>query len=116
MENRLSLFCDRVIEAGWLAAAVTVPLFFNVFSSRVFEPDKLTLLRSIVLVMAAAWLIKVLIGPRTQGFSFSRLLRASPLALPVCLFAAVYIVATAASVAPRTSFWGSYVRLQGLVT
>ena len=116
MENRLSLFCDRVIEAGWLAAAVTVPLFFNVFSSRVFEPDKLTLLRSIVLVMAAAWLIRVLIGPRTQGFSFSRLLRASPLALPVCLFAAVYIVATAASVAPRTSFWGSYVRLQGLVT
>ncbi|MDP2726134.1 MAG: O-antigen ligase family protein, partial [Dehalococcoidia bacterium] len=116
MENRLSLFCDRVIEAGWLAAAVTVPLFFNIFSSRVFEPDKLTLLRSIVLIMAAAWLIRYLATTRPAGFSLLRISRTSPLMLPVLLFTAVYILATAVSVVPQTSLWGSYVRLQGLVT
>jgi hypothetical protein len=41
MRTKLSIFCDKVIEAGWLAALVVVPLFFNIHSSRVFEPDKL---------------------------------------------------------------------------
>lgn len=45
--TKLSAYCSRVIEAGWIAAVVLVPLYFNVYSSRVFEPDKLTLLRSI---------------------------------------------------------------------
>ena len=47
---------------GWLAAAVLVPLFFNVYSSRVFEPDKISLLRSIALIMAVAWLVKLFEG------------------------------------------------------
>ena len=59
MRTRLSLFCDKVIEAGWLAAVIVVPLFFNIYSQRVFEPDKLSLLRSIALVMSAAWLVRV---------------------------------------------------------
>ena len=60
MQTKLSVFCDKLIEAGWLAAIITAPLFFNIYSSRTFEPDKLTLLRSIALVMAAAWIVKVL--------------------------------------------------------
>ena len=60
MQTKLGLFCDRIIEAGWLVAIVVVPLFFNVYSSRVFEPDKLSLLRSIALVMIAAWLVRTL--------------------------------------------------------
>jgi len=40
--SKLSAFCDRIIEVGWLAAVIAAPLFFNVYSSRVFEPDKLT--------------------------------------------------------------------------
>jgi hypothetical protein len=28
------VFCDRVIEAGWLAAVIAAPLFFNVYTSR----------------------------------------------------------------------------------
>jgi len=54
MQTRVAVFCDRVIEAGWLVAAMAVPLFFNIYSSRVFEPHKLTLLRSIALVMCLA--------------------------------------------------------------
>ena len=60
MRTKLSIFCDKVIEAGWLAALVIVPLFFNIHSSRVFEPDKLSLLRSVALVMAAAWLVRAI--------------------------------------------------------
>ncbi len=62
MLTKLSVYCDKVIEAGWLAAVIVAPLFFNVYSSRVFEPDKLTLVRSIASVMAVAWIIKVVDG------------------------------------------------------
>ena len=41
MQTKLSVFCDKLIEAGWLASAAVIPVFFNVYSSRVFEPDKL---------------------------------------------------------------------------
>ena len=41
--TNLDAWCIGVIEAGWLAALTLRPLFFNVFSSRVFEPDKISL-------------------------------------------------------------------------
>jgi hypothetical protein len=58
MESKLSRWCEGAIEAGWLAAVIVTPLFFNIHSARVFEPDKLTLLRSIALFMSAMWLVK----------------------------------------------------------
>ena len=58
METKLSRWCDGLIEVGWLFAVIAVPLFFNIHSDRVFEPDKLTLMRSIAVVMGAAWLVK----------------------------------------------------------
>lgn len=129
--TKLSVICDHVIEAGWLAAVVTVPLFFNVFSSRVFEPDKLTLLRSIALFMALAWLVKVLdtgllTGERNQRrapdepSSFTdyvvRFTFRIPLVLPTLLLVLVYLVSSATSIMPRISLWGSYQRLQGTYT
>ncbi len=60
MQTKLSFFCDKIIETGWLAAAIVTPLFFNWYSNRVFEASKVALLRSITLVMLAAWLIKIL--------------------------------------------------------
>lgn len=62
MLTRLGYYADKILEMGWLAVAVFVPLFFNVYSSRVFEPDKISLLRSLVLVMTAAWIVKLLEG------------------------------------------------------
>jgi hypothetical protein len=59
MQTKLSIFCEKLIEAGWLASLILVPVFFNIYSARSFEPDKLTLMRSIALVMALAWLIKL---------------------------------------------------------
>jgi tetratricopeptide (TPR) repeat protein len=117
MQTKLGVFCDKVIEAGWLAALITVPLFFNVYSDRTFEPDKLTLLRSIALVMAMAWIVKTLEagGWRSEGGRGKGVLR-TPLVLPTLLLVTVYILATIASVTPRASLWGSYQRLQGTYT
>ena len=60
MQTKLSRICDAIIEAGWLAALVVAPLFFNTFSNRVFEPDKIHLVRSIALLMAVAWLVQLI--------------------------------------------------------
>ncbi|MCB0195305.1 MAG: hypothetical protein KDJ65_25380, partial [Anaerolineae bacterium] len=120
MQTKLSTFCSKVIEAGWLAAIVTVPLFFNIYSARTFEPDKITMLRAIVSIMILAWLVMVV----EQGFgttendstSFSDRFRAwlkLPLVLPTLLLVIIYIISTIFSISPQVSLWGSYQRLQG---
>ncbi|MBI1802222.1 MAG: O-antigen ligase family protein, partial [Chloroflexi bacterium] len=116
--TKFSAFCERIMEAGWLLAAISVPLFFDIYSSRVFEPDKLTLLRSIALVVVAAWLAKLIetgsAGGQSGGGSILRRLQtANPFTIPVLLLMAIYIISTLASVAPFVSVWGSYQRLQG---
>ena len=134
MTTKLSVYCDKIIEAGWLLAVILVPLFFNVYSSRVFEPDKLTLLRSIVLVMIVAWLIKILervswgsagdqeteddpdTGADDGGGAFRRWLIDVPMVLPTLLMVFVYIISTISSVVPGVSLLGSYQRLQGTYT
>lgn len=110
-----------------MAALIVTPLFFNVFSSRVFEPDKISLLRSIALVMLGAWLVKAIDGglraeegarpSSAEGIkAVWQAIRQTPLALPTLLLVAAYLVSTALSVAPRISLWGSYQRLQGTYT
>ncbi|MGD2145291.1 MAG: hypothetical protein PVH41_01190, partial [Anaerolineae bacterium] len=113
--TRLSAWCERVLEVGWLLAVIVTPLFFNVYSSRVFEPDKLTTLRTIALVMAAVWLVKV-IEERIHGRREIGLSLKTPLVLPTLFTVVVYLVSTVLSVNPWVSFFGSYQRLQGTYT
>lgn len=122
-ETKLSRHCDKVIEAGWLAALIAVPLFFNIYSSRVFEPDKLTLLRSIVILMIVAWVVsKVEAWQRggeereeaEEGPSLWARIRSTPLVLPTLLMVAAYLISLAFSRTPAISWKGSYVRLQGV--
>ena len=122
MLTKLSKFCDGIMEAAWLVAIIAIPAFFNVYSSRIFEPDKLTILRSLALLILAAWIIKLLEGGRIRwerlqpdGSVIKSILRL-PLIAPVIAMAIVYIISTIFSVTPRTSFWGSYQRLQGTYT
>ena len=133
MPTKLSVFCNKVIEAGWLTAIIVVPLFFNIYSSRVFEPDKLTLLRSIALLMAVAWVIQVVEkglgreeadaptsspggGKEGSTSTFWKRVSQTPLVLPTFALIAVYILSTLFSITPRVSLWGSYQRLQGTYT
>ena len=118
MRTRTGAICESLIEAGWLLALIIVPLYFNVYSSRVFEPDKLAILRSLASLMALAGLVQF-VDARLQrsaagaGETAGALSWRAPLVLPVAALAAVYVLATALSVTPRVSLWGSYQRLQG---
>ena len=51
--SRLAAACSAGMEACWLAALVVATLFFNTHSTRIFEPDKLALVRTLALVVAA---------------------------------------------------------------
>jgi tetratricopeptide (TPR) repeat protein len=112
--SRLSAFCDRVIEASWLAALILAPLFFNVYSSRVFEPDKITIVRSLALIMIGAWIVKWLEERGRNPDRPDRVTWRTPLMLPTLLFVIIYIIASVLSIVPRVSIFGSYQRLQGL--
>src|SRR5205814_2129095 len=119
-----------------LAAVVFTPLYFNVYSSRVFEPDKISMLRNIVLLMVLAWLIKLseqlwlrlrqppaavaASGTRRRGAAEAapapspaqrifNVLKV-PLILPILLYAALYVFASTplVSIVPLTSVFGSY--------
>ena len=127
MKTKLDHWCEAVIEAGWLAALVVAPMFFNVFSSRVFEPDKISLVRSIALMMLLAWVIKIANGgfvwlpaytTESNGTdnSLSAQLRGvwrNPFVIPVVLLILAYLISTGFSLARYVSWFGSYQRLQG---
>ena len=131
LRTKRDQWCTGIIEAGWLAALVLAPLFFNVFSSRVFEPDKISLLRTIALMMVLAWLIKIANGGYLfepaygrervaagetnggeEGASPSSGLWRTPFFVPVAMLIAAYLISTIFSLAPAVSWFGSYQRLQ----
>ncbi len=122
MPTKLSRFCEGIMEAAWIAAIVLVPVFFNVYSSRIFEPDKITMLRSLALLILGAWVAKLVEEgrPRWQilesGESWFKGLLRIPLLPQSALLALVYIISSIFSVTPSTSLWGSYQRLQGTYT
>ena len=122
IQTKIGAFCDKVLEAGWLIALITVPTFFNIYSTRVYEPDKLTFLRSVAILMIAVWLIRLVeqggwgSGSGSERLDVSALIKSTPLVLPTLLLVGVYILATMTSIVPGTSLWGSYQRLQGTYT
>lgn len=113
--SRLSQLCEGLLEAGWLLGVIITPVFFNIFSDRVFEPDKLTTLRALTVFMAVIWLVRfvelVALGEKPLRFSWR-----TPLVLPALLTMVVYLISSLFSLVPYTSFLGSYQRLQGTFT
>lgn len=128
--SKLAVFAEKFIQAGWLLALIVAPLYFNIYSSRVFEPDKISLLRTLALAMGAAWLIlraerrRAQLTPRGIGINPGARLRGwaratmarNPLALPALFLWLAYALSTLLSLSPTVSFFGSYQRLQGLYT
>ncbi len=110
--SKLSTFCNGMIEAGWLAALIVAPLYFSGYSSTVMDADKLTLLRVIVSVMIAAWVIQWIDQRRSARSQPTWSLR-SPLVIPVLALALAYLLATFTSLTPLISFFGAYHRPQG---
>ncbi len=109
--SKLGVFCDRLIEAGWLIVVITTPLFFNSNTNRVMEADKLVLVRSLASLMAAAWLIRWLVQRRSARASDTS--ARPPLVLPTLVVAAVYLLTTVTAIFPSQSLLGAYFRPQG---
>ncbi len=116
--NRLSRYCDGVMEAAWLVAIFSTALYFTLDTIRSFEPDKISLVRSAVLVALTCWGIKLISEGRPHWRKISRAswqkLARIPLVVPVSIMALVYLISSAFSISPLTSLQGSYDRAQGL--
>ncbi|HIQ05858.1 MAG TPA: hypothetical protein EYH31_09235 [Anaerolineae bacterium] len=102
-------------EAAAMLAAALLPVFVNPYSTRSFEPDKVALVQVLVLLAGLGWVL--------DRFSSREppVRKPSPGSGRLFLWLAlawllVLTVATVLSVAPRTSFWGSYERGQGLLS
>ncbi len=108
-------WCGRAVEAGWLVAAVGVPLAFNPLAGSGFELPKAALLRALILLMGFAALVRFIDTWGERGGSPLRR-PDTPLVWPALAFGLALGLATALSVNPRLSLWGSHERQQGLLT
>ncbi len=121
-QHTISRWSARIVEASWLLALTLIPIYFNLYSARHFEPDKAAVLRSLALVGAAAALIWLLSRVDQRSTATQRIgwdwatLRKHPLFWPITGYTTIFIVTTITSVTPATSLWGSYQRMQGLYT
>ena len=106
----------RALEITWLAVIFLVPLFFNPLSYNIFILGKALLLQFLVISMLGFWLADWMLNRTSnKGFRWQDML-ASPLHLSILVFGMIAILATAASIMPTTSLWGSYFRKAGLLT
>ena len=118
------VWCRRIIEFGWLFTIVFIPSYFNLLSSRHFEPDKAIILRAIVTVLSAIAIMQWIYtaantspqNTTAKPFSLQQWLRTYPLVIAIIAYVVVFLLATATSVVPSVSWWGSYQRLQGTYT
>ncbi|MBI5565047.1 MAG: hypothetical protein HY870_09135, partial [Chloroflexi bacterium] len=108
--SKLSRACAAGLEAGWLLAVVTTPLFISLYTSRSIEPDKLSVLRIIATSMSVVWLIGFI--ERRQVKPEQAVYRA-PLFVPTAALVGVYGLATVTSLVPRISWSGAYPRPEG---
>lgn len=106
-------------QATCLLAGVAMPLAFHTFGTLGFEAAKVALLRLLALILGLGWLAGQLATlPRPLELDRWRRFPRETWALVLTLlaFLAVSAVSTALSIAPARAFWGSYDRVQGLVT
>lgn len=111
-------FCEALVESGWLVCLIVVPLYLNLLSTTVFEPDKLAIFRTVAAVMGAVWTVRFAYRFDGIGMALTSLksfLRV-PLVLPVLLMTVSSVVSAAFSVEPGSSWWGSHSRSQGALT
>ena len=109
--HRRSL-ADRLLEGGWLAIAVLVPLVVNPWGESIFALPKAVVLRTLVGGMLGLWVAAQLLNRRPTD----RTLKQSPLTLPVAVLLTVIVAATVLAHAPVLSLWGSHERAEGALT
>ena len=138
--TKFGILCDKFLEACWLAALVLSPLYMNIYTHRMFEPDKGTVIRSLALLMIVFYLIKTMetrpndqrVGqaakPSTaapkaplrngegQSSETPSISHRNYILLPFLAFITFYAISVVFSAVPFNSLWGGYDRMQGLYT
>ncbi|MEW6026488.1 MAG: O-antigen ligase family protein [Planctomycetota bacterium] len=132
--TKFGILCDRFLEACWLAAVVLSPLYMNIYTHRMFEPDKGTIIRSLALLMIVFYLIKTLETAKPSAPSTAPAgkpgkqkiavevaapapsARKSYIFFPFLAFITLYAISVVFSAVPHNSLWGGYDRMQGLYT
>ncbi|MBU0705290.1 MAG: O-antigen ligase family protein, partial [Chloroflexi bacterium] len=140
--SRLHRTATGLVEVGWLAAVVLVPLVVNPWGFN-YELPKVALFRGLALLMAAAHLLAFFVGgisdcgrrlqtPKSGSGEPSHTSEVSPLdcardrpdaeigrwlrrplVRPILLVAGVVLLSALTSLSPLVSLWGSYHRQQG---
>ena len=106
----------RALEISWLAVIFLVPLFFNPLSHQAFYLNKTLLLQFLVMSMLAFWVADWILSRAGHKELKWQGILTSPLHLTILVFGLMTTLATAASLTPAISFWGSYFRKAGLLT
>jgi len=114
MDNKISVFIISAIRNLLFAAIAVTPVFFNVTSRRIFEPDKIANLRLLALMAFLFFLIYFI---ENKKHTIAPYLKYSSLLLiSVLLYFLSEVISTIFSIIPQYSIWGSYFRQQGIYT
>ena len=116
-KSKITEWCERALEYGWLLCIGIIPSYFNLLSARHFEPDKAVLFRAFVTVLCAIAAVHW-IHQRSQSNTTPATfpIQRSFLSYSIVAYCAIFLFATVTSIVPGISFWGSYQRLQGTYT
>ena len=106
----------RALEITWLAIIFLVPLLFNPLSHQACYLNKTLLLQFLAISMLAFWMADWILNRASYKGMKWRDIFNSPLQLTILIFGLLTILATAVSITPAISFWGSYFRKAGLLT
>lgn len=107
------LFVNRLLEIITLIILVVVPVFFLPNINSVFTIAKASLIHFLVSILVGVWLFHYFaVVPRPSPAALLR----DPLRLMTLVLAAIYFISTLISVFPKMSFWGSYMRREGIYT
>lgn len=97
---------NKVIELSFYLTLIIVPLILTPYNYELFEFNKMLTVYFLTLIIAGAWIIKMLFQKRI-------IFKKTPLDLPLLLFLLSQIISTILSIDPHTSFWGYYSRFHG---
>jgi|GEM_PF-2788851 len=106
-KSKVSVFCTWAIEALWLFLLVAMPLFYY-RSHQSFNMPKSQLLCITVILMLVFWIVK---GLEEKKFSF----KWDIFSWLGFGFLGIIGLSTIFSYFPSSSWWGSYVRFEGMI-
>ena len=103
---KLLNFFQKTIEYSFYLLFFLVPLAFTSDTSELFEFNKLWITFIITIVIAVAWISKMIIKREFR-------IQKTPLDIPIALFLISEIISTFISLDMHTSLWGYYSRFNG---